>query len=263
MRPTFVTFGDSITQRGFAPGWTSALADAYQRRADVINRGYSGYNSRWALQLLPKVFPAPAGPGSPPPPALATVWFGANDAALPDCGSARQHVPLPEYKANLAAIVEHLRGVGVPAIVLITPPPISEPDRIIHVQKTYGVTLAVPERTNEVAGQYAAAAESLAAELGVPCLNVWTAFQAVPGWETKLLCDGLHLTPEGQQEVFRLLQGLINERFPNLRVAKLPMDAPDHSWIDPESVPAAFEKHWAEQQQRAQQQGSTGAKDEL
>ncbi len=46
-------------------------------------------------------------------------------------------------------------------------------------------------------------------------------------------------------------------------VAKLPMDAPDHSWIDPESVPAAFEKHWAEQQQWAQQQGSTAAKDEL
>lgn len=40
--PQFVTFGDSITQRGFAPGWTSALADAYQRRADVVNRGYSG-----------------------------------------------------------------------------------------------------------------------------------------------------------------------------------------------------------------------------
>lgn len=39
MRPTFVTFGDSITQRGFAPGWTGQLADAYQRRVDVLNRG--------------------------------------------------------------------------------------------------------------------------------------------------------------------------------------------------------------------------------
>lgn len=125
------------------------------------------------------------------------------------------------------------------------------------------MTLAVPERTNEVAGQYAAAAEALAAELGVPCLNVWAAFQAIPGWERKLLCDGLHLTPEGQQEVYRLLRALIDERFPDLRVAKLPMDAPDHSWIDPDSVPAAFSKHWAEQQQRAQQQDGTAAKEEL
>ena len=37
--------------------------------------------------------------------------------------------------------------------------------------------LAVPERTNDVAGQYAAAAEALAEELGVPCLNLWRAFQ--------------------------------------------------------------------------------------
>lgn len=35
----------------------------------------------------------------------------------------------------------------------------------------------MPERTNEVAGQYAAAAEALAEELGVPCLNLWRAFQ--------------------------------------------------------------------------------------
>lgn len=82
MRPAFVCFGDSITQRGFAPGWTGMLADAYQRKADVINRGYSGYNTRWALQLLPRVFPAGA-----PPPELVTLFFGANDAALPDRGS--------------------------------------------------------------------------------------------------------------------------------------------------------------------------------
>lgn len=85
MRPQFVTFGDSITQRGFEPGWGSLLANAYQRRADVVSRGYSGYNSRWALQLLDAVFPQPSA--AAPPPRLATVFFGANDAALPDRGS--------------------------------------------------------------------------------------------------------------------------------------------------------------------------------
>lgn len=88
-RPQFVTFGDSITQRGFAPGWTGALADAYQRRADVVNRGYSGYNTRWALQLLDRVFPPPepAAAAAAPPPRLVTIFFGANDAALPERGS--------------------------------------------------------------------------------------------------------------------------------------------------------------------------------
>ena len=75
----------------------------------------------------------------------------------------------------------------------------------------------MPERTNEVAGQYAAAAEALAAELGVPCLNLWREFQAVEGWGERLLCDGLHLTEEGNAEVYRLLQALIDHRFPELR----------------------------------------------
>jgi hypothetical protein len=29
--------------------------DAYQRRADVINRGYSGYNTDWVLHILPEI----------------------------------------------------------------------------------------------------------------------------------------------------------------------------------------------------------------
>ena len=127
------------------------------------------------------------------------------------------------------------------------------------LRQTYGVRLEVPERTNEVTGRYAAAAEALAGELGVPCLNLWRAFQAragegarlgggrcllsaenegslraslvlaalssagcmaahsavrpsslatqeVPGWQQGLLCDGLHLTPEGNNQVYRLLQ---------------------------------------------------------
>ena len=83
--------------------------------------------------------------------------------------------------------------------------------------QTYGVKLEVPERTNEVAGQYAAVVEALAAELGLPCLNLWRAFQQVQGWQQRLLNDGLHLTPEGNAEVYRLLQQIIDQRFPELR----------------------------------------------
>lgn len=53
---------------------------AAHAQADVINRGYSGYNTRWSKYLLQKVFPASQKPG----PALVTVFYGANDAALPD-----------------------------------------------------------------------------------------------------------------------------------------------------------------------------------
>jgi lysophospholipase L1-like esterase len=123
LRPQWVLFGDSITQRGFgAGGWAAALADAYARRVDVVNRGYSGYTTRGALALLDAVFPAVSGGGGggcagvdgacaapgaafsaahaavppPPPPQLVTLFFGANDAALPDRTSAKQHVPVEE-----------------------------------------------------------------------------------------------------------------------------------------------------------------------
>ena len=40
-----------LATRSFAPqGWGAQIADAYQRRADVLNRGYSGRsgrNQRW------------------------------------------------------------------------------------------------------------------------------------------------------------------------------------------------------------------------
>lgn len=40
-------FGFSFSLRSFAPqGWGAAIADAYQRRADVLNRGYSGRSGR-------------------------------------------------------------------------------------------------------------------------------------------------------------------------------------------------------------------------
>lgn len=69
-------------------------------KADVVLRGYSGYNTRWALKVIHKVFPA----GGDAPLAVA-VFFGANDASLPDRHSGFQHVPLDEYKHNLLAIV--------------------------------------------------------------------------------------------------------------------------------------------------------------
>ena len=47
-----VLLGDSLTQRGGAvaggaPGWAARLGELYARRPDVVNRGLSGYNTRW------------------------------------------------------------------------------------------------------------------------------------------------------------------------------------------------------------------------
>ena len=74
-------------------------------QVDVVLRGYSGYNTRWALKVLDKVFPRVEG-GEP---LAVTVFFGANDACLPDRYAAFQHVPLHEYMHNLHSIVSFLK----------------------------------------------------------------------------------------------------------------------------------------------------------
>lgn len=70
-------------------------------------RGYSGYNTRWALKVLERAFPGRDDGGEAP--IAVTVFFGANDACLPDRCSAFQHVPLDEYKQNLRSIVSFLK----------------------------------------------------------------------------------------------------------------------------------------------------------
>lgn len=56
LRPKILLLGDSITQWAFRPGgWGNLLAQHYMRRADVVNRGFSGYNSSWILQAVNKV----------------------------------------------------------------------------------------------------------------------------------------------------------------------------------------------------------------
>ncbi|KAK2355762.1 SGNH hydrolase-type esterase superfamily protein [Trifolium repens] len=87
---------------------TSRLCHIHRKEyslADVLVRGYGGYNTRWALFLLHHLFPLE----SSKPPLATTIFFGANDAALSGRTSERQHVPIPEYKLNLQKIVLHLK----------------------------------------------------------------------------------------------------------------------------------------------------------
>lgn len=143
MRPKIYLFGDSITEASFCDGgWGSSLAHHFCRtvyslyccfwyivgldclmvidflcglfefQVDVVLRGYSGYNTRWALKVAEKVFTAVkggGGGGDEGAPIAVTVFFGANDACLPDRCSAFQHVPIHEYKQNLQSIVSFLK----------------------------------------------------------------------------------------------------------------------------------------------------------
>ena len=148
-RSTIVLFGDSLTQRGFEPeGWAAALAHYYGRRADVYNRGYGGYNTRWARELAPALF---ARPPQGQAHLLATVWFGANDAADPAAGNARQAVPLDEYEANVRALVARALACGDGVAVLVLTPPPGGPAKYAQFMRARGA-LGGPRRPGILGG---------------------------------------------------------------------------------------------------------------
>jgi lysophospholipase L1-like esterase len=102
-RKKVLFFGDSITQHGFNPseGWISSLAYWWSRRVDVLNRGFSGYNTKWGLSITDKVVIAES-------PDLIFVFFGANDAVDVQ---VTQHVPLENFKQNMQQIISKIQKV--------------------------------------------------------------------------------------------------------------------------------------------------------
>lgn len=220
-RAKIILFGDSITQMSFSAtdcGWGAYIADRYQRRADVINRGFSGYNTNWFLRY------ADTDTGKTDlfdhdGVKLVTIFFGANDASDPR-HNARQHVPLEVYKDNIRKIVDLAKTNFEPdvSIILLTPPPVCREGRLRFQKERYKEkATGVLERTLELSGKYAKAVADVSAELDLPLLDLWSKMQEVQSWPT-LLSDGLHLSPEGNKFVGEILLDTVGTFLPELSV---------------------------------------------
>jgi lysophospholipase L1-like esterase len=260
----FILFGDSITQQSFTPedgrGYLGpALTDYYVRRLDIINRGFSGYNTSQALKVLPKVMPSPQQARV----RFMMIFFGANDARLPDTpGGPDQHVPVEEYKANLMNIVTHAcikahKGVR---IVLVTPPPVDERKLVEADQAKYPGMGLVLRRTAKITARYAEAVRELGDELEVPVLDIWSVMvrcaatrarctgnadgmvgnESLPGSHDApsnpilqgLLHDGLHFSQSAYKLLFEELITLIQRKWPDQMPEQLPFVLP--AWDDEE-----------------------------
>ncbi|KAF5742329.1 GDSL esterase/lipase [Tripterygium wilfordii] len=237
MRPKIYLFGDSITEESFNDGWGSSLATHFGRTFDIVLRGYSGYNTRWVLKVLDRIFPSVKG-GDDEAPKAITVFFGANDASVPDGYSAFQHVPLDEYKQNLHSIVSFFKKQWPGTLViLITPPPIDEEARLCNPYIENPLTL--PERTNDAAGSYAKACVEVAGECRCPVIDLWTKMQQFTDWKKAYLSDGLHLTKSGNKVVFEEVLAKLKEE--GISLETMPFDLPLFHEIDPKDPLKVFE----------------------
>ncbi|NXA37288.1 IAH1 esterase, partial [Eudromia elegans] len=189
--PRIVLFGDSITEHCFQDkGWGATLAERLVRKCDVVNRGFSGYNTRWAKVILPRLISKSASAEST---VAVTVFFGANDSALKDL-NPKQHVPLEEYAANLKSMVQYLKSVDISEdkIILITPPPLQES----AWEKECLAKGDKLNRRSSTTGEYAKACVQVAKDCGTGVVDLWTLMQKNQDYSC-YLSDGLHLSPEG------------------------------------------------------------------
>ena len=206
LRRSIVLFGDSITQGSFTAerrGWGCRMSDWFCRYVDVFNRGFSGYNSRWALSVLPSILSSNFGNL-----ATAVIFFGANDAVRP---GESQHVPLEEYCENLKAIIDAFREHNADiSLILVTPPPVD------HTQW--------PSRHNNLVYAYAESVRNIAIEKAVILADLWSD-DAITVDD---LDDGLHLNESGNYKVFSAVRQGVYEAWPYLRsLSVMPMQYPD------------------------------------
>jgi isoamyl acetate esterase len=251
-RPKVLLLGDSLTQTAFE-GWAAALADIYQRRADVLNRGMSGYNTRWYLK-----YAHDHGIWNEDEVMLITLFFGANDASLA-AENPHAHVPLGEYSANLSQLIKSCR-ISYPKakIICITPPPVHHGQRLAYQKERFGSEKAtgVLERTLENTGNYAKACVIVSEQYRVPHLDLYHAMLVPPKTTTtatattlenggtekehagdshskdeqkevadhgRYFTDGLHFSKEGHDFVAQAILQLIEKELPELHVGKDPV----------------------------------------
>ncbi|XP_009796830.1 GDSL esterase/lipase CPRD49-like [Nicotiana tabacum] len=233
-RPQFVLFGSSIVQFSYSyQGWGAILADLYARKADIVLRGYAGWNSRCALQVLDEVFPKDAAVQ----PSLVIVYFGGNDSMEPHPSGLSAHVPLPEYVENMRKIAIHLKSLSEKTqIIFLSAPTVNE----AQITEVFGDGLG---RSNDSCRKYSEACIQLCQELGVKVIDLWKTLQQRDDWLTACFTDGIHLSSEGSKLVVKEILKVLKEAEwePNLHWRSLPIEFPEISpyiFVDPKGETA-------------------------
>jgi lysophospholipase L1-like esterase len=248
-RPTVICIGDSQTQMGsrmpggppslavsksmqgilkdapkgpgfdcdlHGPGWCQLLARDFQwyRRADVLNRGFNGYTSKWLREDIEGERLGLPPPGAPV--VAITIKLGSNDMSP----YPAVHVPVKEYMANLEAIVRWLRQrYTTAAVLLMTPPPTDGPAFDAYMK---GVPGLGGGRNEKNVLPYVAAVRELAGALDGVTLVDWHAeLSREPQWK-KMLWDGLHYGTDAQALCYKLVARTL------ATLGRAPADLPTH-----------------------------------
>ncbi|MBM6828090.1 hypothetical protein H9X85_00415 [Anaerotignum lactatifermentans] len=197
---TIVGFGDSLT---YGYGVLEDVAYPYrlsmdlpqifpQIQWDIINSGINGQTTREGLHRLPMSVLKRK-------PQIVLILFGSNDSAL---NEGQYRTPY-EYEKNLRQIIESILSLstGNPVFsgrsipVLMTPPSMVDTD-------------FYPFTTNDRLEHFGEIVKKLAAEYGLPLIDLFSAYQEIKekaDYEACFQYDGIHLSPRGYDILYRLV----------------------------------------------------------
>ena len=216
-----ILFGDSITQESYNPelgGWVASLSSYWIRRMDVINRGFSGYTTKWGLALFDTVV-------IDQKPDVIFLFFGANDAVVAEHA---QHVPLGEYQSNLDIMTKKAKEIGA-TVFLLTPPTVYEPV-LEQRNKEKGKKLIV-DRINTNTLRYVEACKEVGQKYEVTVIDNWSTMGGNTDERKEYTRDGLHLSVAGNKQVYENILRVINDKFQHLKSDNMKMFQPHWSEI--------------------------------
>jgi len=253
IQDSVILFGDSLTSRQNVPGSLQArFSDVYRRTLDVLNRGYGGYTTTLAMPLFDQIFARTeeAAQRGTSKVRLVTIWFGTNDAVLPN--KTGQHVPLEDYTSNLNQFLHLLTSSDSPYavahqdvplnIILITPPPMYKPgmDAEGRGNRDEKVTKTYADAVLGIGKEWAAKSSE---HWKVGAVDLWSGIETAanaggPEALGEYFVDGLHFSTKGYDVLFDLITALIQKEFQGRGIdwndlETLPMSAPDWSAVDP------------------------------
>eukprot|EP00297_Palpitomonas_bilix_P010845 CAMPEP_0113874880 /NCGR_PEP_ID=MMETSP0780_2-20120614/4599_1 /TAXON_ID=652834 /ORGANISM="Palpitomonas bilix" /LENGTH=247 /DNA_ID=CAMNT_0000860741 /DNA_START=152 /DNA_END=895 /DNA_ORIENTATION=+ /assembly_acc=CAM_ASM_000599 len=240
----FVLLGDSLTEYSFRTvhGWGPRLAVDYSRKADVIPRAFGGYTTRAFLYYIDKIL------SSCPPPDVATLCLGGNDAALPGT-TGGYHVPVQEMKENTAKIIKEIKKRNEDTKIILLTPSIAD-DEVAAEYCLREFDIVEGGWKLEYGKQYADAAQAVAQDLDLPYINFWRDMQnptqspfygnirdVVQPDFRRYVYDGMHLSTAGHSFVYKSLKALIRRDLPEFCSDSLPVFMPIYQDIDWSSPP--------------------------
>ena len=198
-----VLIGDSNTQYGYAKEgtWVSLLSEMLQRKCDVINRGFIGYNTAYIREFLPKIlqeFDAESICG-------IIIMLGTNDSAIE---TSIQHVSLKNYKDNLDWIISYLTKsfmLSKEKIIIVTPGKIDDE----KWQKEEEKLNENSKLLDQLVAVYAKECVEICLKNNLNFINLYDLMTHEGEHFKELFYDGLHLSNQGGHFLFNNLKPLI------------------------------------------------------